>query len=77
MIFGAVAVSEYEIERNMTMYPKDVATIRDITFRYNGWAEYRGPNYTARAARSRFSTMPATKSPSSRRRSATTIPFRT
>ena len=46
MIFGAVAVSEYEIERNMTMYPKDVVTIRDITFRYNGWAEYRGPNYT-------------------------------
>lgn len=46
VIFGAVAVSEYEVERNMTMYPKDVVTIRDITFRYNGWAEYRGANYT-------------------------------
>ncbi len=45
-IFGAVAVSEYAVERNMTMYPKDEVTIRDVTFRYNGWAEYRGPNYT-------------------------------
>lgn len=45
-IFGAVAVSQYAVERNVTMYPKDVVTIGDVTFRYNGWAEYRAANYT-------------------------------
>ena len=47
LIFGAVAVSQYQVERNVTMNPKDVVTVRDVTFRYNGWVEYRGPNYTA------------------------------
>lgn len=47
LIFGAVAVSEYQVERNVTMNPKDVVTVRDVTFQYNGWVEYRGPNYTA------------------------------
>lgn len=46
LIFGAALVSSFEIERNVTMYPGDVVTIRDATFRYNSWAEYRGPNYT-------------------------------
>ena len=46
MIFGAVAVGQYAVERNVTMYPKDVVTIGDVTFRYNGWAEYRASNYT-------------------------------
>ena len=46
-IFGAVAVSQYEVERNVTMYPGNYVEVRDVAFRYNGWAEYRGPNYTA------------------------------
>ena len=46
-LFGAVSVAQYQIERNITMNPGDTVTIRDVTFRYNGWVEYRGPNYTA------------------------------
>lgn len=46
-IFGAVMVSCYQVERNVTMYPGDVVTVRDVTFRYNGWSEERGPNYQA------------------------------
>ena len=47
LIFGSATVSLYEVERNVTMYPNDVVEIRDTTFRYNGWTEYRGPNYQA------------------------------
>lgn len=47
LIFGSATVSLYEVERNVTMYPNDVVEIRDTTFRYNGWSEYRGPNYQA------------------------------
>lgn len=45
LVLGAVVVDQHAIERNVTMNPQDVVTIRDVTFRYNGWAEYRGPNY--------------------------------
>ncbi|MDO5532140.1 heme lyase CcmF/NrfE family subunit [Sutterella sp.] len=47
LILGAVTVTEFQVERNVTMNPGDQVTVRDVTFRYNGWVEYRGPNYTA------------------------------
>ncbi len=47
VILGAVSVSNYETERSVSMRPGETVTIRDAVFRYNGWAEYRGPNYTA------------------------------
>lgn len=46
-IAGAVMVSHYEVERNVTMMPGQVVSVRDATFRYNGWSSYRGPNYQA------------------------------
>ena len=47
IIFGSAMVTIYQVERNVTMYPGDIVTVRDATFRYNGWHETRGPNYQA------------------------------
>ena len=29
------------------MQPGQTVQVRDVTLRYDGWSEYRGPNYTA------------------------------
>lgn len=47
LIFGAAANGIYQVERGAAMQPGQTVQVRDVTLRYDGWSEYRGPNYTA------------------------------
>ena len=47
LIFGAAANGIYQVERGASMQPGQTVEVRGITIRYDGWSEYRGPNYTA------------------------------
>lgn len=44
-VFGATAVSHYEVERQVRMLPGNIVTLKDTTIRYNGWKNVEGPNY--------------------------------
>ena len=44
---GALAVHSYQEERNVTMYPGQIMTVGDVTYRLDRVEEQRGPNYQA------------------------------
>jgi len=46
-VTGVTTVKTFEIERDVKMAPGDTLTVRNYTFRYDGVAEAKGPNYTA------------------------------
>lgn len=46
-IAGALAVTIYEHEREVTMYPGQVMTVADVTYRLDRVEAARGPNYQA------------------------------
>lgn len=49
-VFGIAMVMGYQAERDVRMRPGDVVTVRATTFRFDGIAEERGPNYLSRKA---------------------------
>ncbi len=46
-IAGALVVSITEEERNVTMYPGQIMTVADVTYRFDRVEQVRGPNYNA------------------------------
>jgi len=50
-VVGAVATTQYTIERDLRMQPGDSQTLAGYTFRFEEMARVRGPNYVADEAR--------------------------
>ena len=50
-VVGAVATTQYTIERDLRMQPGDSQTLAGYTFRFEELARVRGPNYVADEAR--------------------------
>jgi len=46
-IVGVTMVKSYERDADLSMLPGQTATVGDITLRFNGVREVKGPNYTA------------------------------
>jgi cytochrome c-type biogenesis protein CcmF len=46
-IIGVTSVRGYELERDVKMVPGDTVSVYDYSFRFDGVAERRGPNYVA------------------------------
>jgi cytochrome c-type biogenesis protein CcmF len=46
-IVGVTMVKSYERDADLSMLPGQTASVGDITFRFNGVREVKGPNYTA------------------------------
>jgi cytochrome c-type biogenesis protein CcmF len=49
-IFGVTMVKTFEAERDVRMAPGDATTLAGYTFRFDGAAEFSGPNYRAARA---------------------------